>query len=334
MSANPLTQGTRLLGPIKHAVTIRNDALRPAQQRIALLTILLPTAGTVAAVAFSAVYGFGWLELGMLLGGFVFGELALEVGFHRTLAHKSFDTYPWVRTFLAVCGSTCAQGRMLHWVANHRRHHTHSDTEDDPHSPHVRAGDGGSQPLGLLSGLWHSHIGHMMTDHVPNCTLFARDINRDPALRRVNDWYGTIVVAGLLVPAAIGWAITGTWVGAVSGFLWGGAVRIFLVQHVTWSVASFSHRFGGAEFATDDQSRNLIWTAIPSFGSGWQNNHHAFPNSAYLGLRWWQPDFAATAIRVMSWVGLAWNLRRPTPEQIQARRLKASPASPSAPPVS
>ena len=317
------------LAPAAPRVTIRHDELRPKQQRIALMTILGPTLGLVVAIGIAIVRGFTMLDLGMLVGGIVIGQMCLEVGFHRLLAHQAFDTHRWVRTLLAIGGSMTGQGRVTHWVANHRRHHIHSDTPNDPHSPYVRArrdGDGGEE-LGFVRGLVHAQWGHMVTDDVPNCTLFARDMNLDPALRWVNEHYALVLWAGLLLPAALGLAITGTVWGALSGFLWGGLARMFVVQNVTWSVASASHRFGGQRFATGDQSRNRIWTALPSFGSGYQNNHHAFPHSAFLGLRWWEIDFGGLFIRLLSALGLAWNLKRPDPEHLRSKLLAPEPAA-------
>ena len=318
-----LLERPQLAVPAAPRVTVRNDELRPKQQRIAWATILVPTAGTVAALALGFTRGFSALDLGMLIGGVVLGQLFLEVGFHRLLAHRAFETYPWVRTLLAAGGSMTGQGRVTHWVANHRRHHLHSDTPDDPHSPYVRArrdGEGG-EALGLVRGLIHAQWGHMITDDVPNCTLFARDMNLTPSLRWVNRNYQLVMWAGLLLPALLGLAIAGTVWGFVSGFLWGGLVRMFVVQNVTWSVASASHRFGSKRFATGDESRNLIWTALPSFGSGYQNNHHAFPHAARLGMKWWEVDVAWLAIRALALVGLAWDLKRPSEMELAEKRL-------------
>ena len=163
----------------------------------------------------------------------------------------------------------------------------------------------------------------MLTDEITNCTLFARDVNRDPALRRVSELYELIVIAGLALPALIGLIVYGTLWGAFTCFLWGGLVRMFLVHHTTWSVASICHRFGGVRFNTGDRSRNNFWLAIPSFGSAWQNNHHAFPSSAHLGLRWWEIDLTALFCQALSSVGLAWNVRRPAPARIKKQLLSA-----------
>lgn len=307
---------------VRPAVTVRDAALRPQQQRIALLTIFAPALGAAAALWLAFERGFTTLDLSFLLGGVVFSQLCLEVGYHRLFAHRAFHTGPWLRALLAVGGSMCAQGRVLHWVANHRRHHIHSETQDDPHSPHVRArrDRSGPEPLGLVRGLLHAQWGHMLTDDVPNGTLFARDLNADPLLRWVNEHYALCVAAGLALPALLGWALTGDSTGALSGLLWGGFARMFLVQNVTWSVASACHRFGSAPFDAGDQSRNLWWAGLLSFGAGYQNTHHAFPHSAFLGLRWWELDVAAWAIRALASVGWVRNPKRMSERELEAKR--------------
>ena len=299
---------TALPRPAAPRVAIRNVALRPRQRRIALVTIVGPSIGTLVAIALALTRGFTALDAWMLGVGCVIGMLFIEVGYHRLLAHCAFDTHRWVRVALAAGGSMAGQGRVAHWVANHRRHHAHSETKHDPHSPFVRARrDGeGEERLGLVGGLVHAHWGHMLTDDVPNGTLFARDLNLDRWLRRVNEHYALCVAFGLLLPALIGFAITRDGQGALSGFLWGGVVRMFVVQNLTWSVASFTHRFGPQRFETGDESRNLLWTALPSFGSGYQNNHHAFPSSAFLGMRWWDstsPRSRSASCRGSGWRG-------------------------------
>jgi stearoyl-CoA desaturase (Delta-9 desaturase) len=173
-----------------------------------------------------------------------------------------------------------------------------------------------------IRGLWHSHVGWMFTDKVTNCTLFARDILQDPVFRRIHACYVPLVLAGLAIPAIIGGLISWSWWGALMGFLWGGLVRMFLVQHSTWTNASFSHVYGGRPFATGDHSANNLWCALPTFGASWQNNHHMFPGSAYLGFEWWQVDVGAWFIRVLRRLGLVWSVRQPpSPELMATKRI-------------
>jgi stearoyl-CoA desaturase (Delta-9 desaturase) len=301
-------------------VSVENAALRPRQRRIALATIWVPLLGSAVAGALAVRYGVSGVDLGLLAGGFVLTSVGLEVGFHRAFAHRAFMAKRGVALVLGVLGSMAAEGRVLYWVASHRRHHAHSDTPDDPHSPHVRRVGDGSEHLPVASGLWHAHIGHMITDRITNCTLFARDLARDSMLRAVSDWYVPIVLAGLALPALIGGLARGSWYGALSGFLWGGLVRMFLVHHTTWSVASLCHVFGGKPYATGDQSRNNLWVALPSFGSAYQNNHHAFPTSAFLGLEWWEIDLGGMVVRVLAALRLVSGVRRPSAVQIERKK--------------
>src|SRR5262249_15742085 len=157
----------------------------------------------------------------------------------------------------------------------------------------------GARRMSLVRGLWHAHIGWMRTDRVTNCTLFAHDLLRDPAIRRIHALYVPIVLLGLLLPAGIEGAATGTWYGALEGLLWGGLVGMFMVHHSTWSNASLAHVWGARPYDSGDQAANNWWVAIPTFGASWQNNHHAFPSSAFLGLKWWQVDLAGYFIRAL-----------------------------------
>jgi stearoyl-CoA desaturase (delta-9 desaturase) len=128
------------------------------------------------------------------------------------------------------------------------------------------------------------------------------------------------VVLGLVLPAALGWLITGSYKGALTGLLWGGLVRVFLLHHVTWSINSVCHFFGHRRFETEDKSTNVWWLALPSMGEAWHHNHHAFPRSAVHGLGRFELDPASWVIWVMEKLGLVWDVVRITPER-QAQRL-------------
>jgi stearoyl-CoA desaturase (delta-9 desaturase) len=302
---------------IRPSITVENTLIRKVQRNMAVVTVIVPFAGTIGAVLLAWYRGVGVLEIGLLVTTFILINFGLEVGFHRYFAHRAFATSKFLAAVLGILGSMAAEGSILYWAAGHRRHHSHSDTDDDPHSPHVRHKN---ENLGLLRGLWHAHIGWMMSDRVTNCTLFAKDILRDPVLSRIHRLYVPLVLAGLAIPGIIGGLVTWSWSGALSGFLWGGLFRMFLLHHSTWSNASFSHVFGGRPFATGDLSANNFWCAIPTFGASWQNNHHMFPTSAYLGFEWWQIDIGAWFIRAMAAVGLVWDVKGRPAETLQAAR--------------
>lgn len=124
----------------------------------------------------------------------------------------------------------------------------------------------------------------------------------------------------MLIPAVLGGIITGTWMGVLLGFLWGGLVRVLLVHHLTWSINSVCHLWGSQPFDTRDESRDNLIFGVLAMGEGWHNSHHAFPTSARHGLAWWKLDINYLVIRAMEFVHLAWNVRRPSRERVAARR--------------
>jgi stearoyl-CoA desaturase (Delta-9 desaturase) len=293
-------------------VGVANPAARRMQRNIALAVVIIPFLGFIAAIAQLWLYGIGRLELGMLAGTYALSTLGITVGFHRYFAHRAFQTNTAMRVMLAILGSMAAQGPVLFWVATHRRHHAYSDRPGDPHSPQLH----GKGVLGLLRGLWHAHIGWFFSGELTSWAHYAPDLLRDRVLFRINQQYFIWVFAGLMLPAALGGLLSQTWVGVFSGFLWGGLVRMFIVNQVFWAVGSICHLVGSRPFETRDWSANNFWIALISFGEGLQNNHHAFPSSATHGLEWWQPDLSAWVIHTLARLGLIWDVKVPTARMI------------------
>ncbi len=297
-------------------IVIQNNYLQKVQRQFAIATILIPLIGTLIALKSARDFGINTLELALL---FVFWFLTMvggiTVGFHRLLSHCAFKTHPSIRVALAILGSMTAQGPVITWVSNHRRHHQYSDRIGDTHSPHLHQGGF----WGSLTGIWHSHINWMLNCEITNSTLFAKDLLQDSAMKKVNQQYLTLVLLGLLIPAVLGGLFSGTWTGIWQGFLWGGLVRIFIVHHLTWAINSITHLYGSRPFQTSERSTNNVWLAIPTGGEAWHNNHHAFPNSAKFGLKWWQIDLGTYLIRILEVLGLAWEVKAPTLEMIQAK---------------
>jgi stearoyl-CoA desaturase (delta-9 desaturase) len=246
-----------------------------------------------------------WHDLVILFVCYFATGFGITVGYHRLLTHRSFAAGPRTRGVLAAFGAAAIEGPPIEWVANHRMHHAFSDQEGDPHSPHVGHGAGWR---GALRGLVHAHLGWLFTSDFASEERYAPDLLGDRAIRFVDRTFLLWVLVGLLVPFAAGFAFTGTLTGGLTALLWGGAVRIFLLHHVTFSINSLCHFFGRRRFATDDESRNLLWLAPLSMGESWHNNHHAFPTSAAHGMRWWEIDLSALVIRGLRATGLAWDV--------------------------
>jgi stearoyl-CoA desaturase (delta-9 desaturase) len=294
--------------PLERAAPRKEPSPTSVGMQLANLAgVVIPFAGLVTAAVLLWGLGFGWVELGLLLTMYVLTALGITVGFHRLFTHRSFETGRVARFTLAALGSMAVQGPLLTWVAVHRRHHQHSDGDGDPHSPHGH----GRGLLGMLRGLWHAHVGWLFRPAPPDLPHYVKDLRQDGATRVASALFPLWVAVGLLLPAALGGVLTGTWAGALLGLLWGGLARVFLVHHVTWSVNSVCHLWGRRPYRSGDQSRNNALFGILALGEGWHNNHHAFPTSARHGLRWWQVDASYWVIRVLALVGLAWNVKVP-----------------------
>jgi stearoyl-CoA desaturase (delta-9 desaturase) len=241
----------------------------------------------------------------------------VTVGFHRLFTHRSFKTSRPVRAVFAVLGSAAIEGPVISWVADHRKHHTFSDQEGDPHSPHVGHGGGWR---GAFKGLVHAHLGWLFIHtHRGARKRYARDLLGDPVVSFVDRTFVWWALGGLAVSFLLGYAIGGSFHAGLTGLLWGGAVRILVLHHVTYSINSLCHFFGRRRFETGDESRNLLWLAPLSFGESWHNNHHAFPTSAVHGMRGWEVDPSALVIRGLEKLGLVWDVVRIDPER-QARK--------------
>ncbi|WP_298817546.1 acyl-CoA desaturase [Chloroflexus sp.] len=269
----------------------------PLEKFVVLLIVLLPFLGTIYAMVMLWQQYVDWLDVTLMLALYVISGLGITIGFHRMLTHKSFETSRPLKALFLIMGCMALEGDPISWASTHIQHHAHSDDEEDPHSP--------------LEGLWHSHVGWLFT-HKNNIEMYGKWLTKDPTIVWVSKTWYLWAALGILIPTLItGW----------SGLIWGGLVRIFLTHHITWSVNSICHTFGRRDYNTRDASRNNFIVGLLAFGEGWHNNHHAFPRSAFHGLRWWQIDISAYIIRALEKLGLVWNVYRVKPEDQRKRQV-------------
>jgi stearoyl-CoA desaturase (Delta-9 desaturase) len=314
-------------GRIELSRALGRDDVEPVvhEARDRLITALV-TALPILALGFVAWQlwdeALRWSDVIVFLVLYLGFGLGVTVGFHRLLTHRSFETTRWMRFLFGVLGSAAIEGPAIAWVADHRKHHAFSDREGDPHSPHVGHGVG---LRGALCGLAHAHVGWLFIHTQRGAKRrYAPDLLADPIVCLVDRTFVVWAALGLAVAFGLGVAIGHSLTAGVTGLLWGGAVRMLVVHHVTYSINSLCHFFGRQRFATDDESRNLLWLAVPSFGEAWHNNHHAFPTSAAHGLRRFEVDPSALVIRGLEKLGLAWNVVRISPER---QAIKAASAA-------
>ena len=306
----------------------------PAREASEMVPIAHQTSARVARTLFfglppAALVTGGWMAWGGALHWhdlvvfavmYVVTGLGITVGFHRLFTHRSFKTTRALRALFGVLGSLAVEGPVIDWVATHRKHHRYSDHPGDPHSPHVGHAPGWR---GELSGLCHAHLGWMLRGKdMANPRRYATDLLGDRDLRFISRTFPLWVAAGLALPFGLGWALTGSVAGGLTGLLWGGAVRIFVLHHVTFSINSLCHAYGRRPFTTHDQARNLAWLAPIAFGEAWHNNHHAFPTSARHGLSRWQIDPGAWLIGGLERCHLAWGVVRISAVRQESKRTR------------
>ena len=226
------------------------------------------------------------------------GSIGVCLGYHRLLTHGAFKTHRPIRWIIALIGGLSGEGSAIDWVANHRKHHAHSDHDGDPHSPR--------------DGAWWAHMfwlgwtihGEELEAHL---SRWAPDLAKDRGMRWLGKMFLPIhILSGVLLLVA-GYGIGGAHT-AVSLLVWGLFVRLVVVLHATWLVNSASHMWGYRNYETTDDSRNNWLVAMFTFGEGWHNNHHAYPRMAKQGHRWWELDPTFAVIRLMQWTGLAWDV--------------------------
>jgi stearoyl-CoA desaturase (delta-9 desaturase) len=273
----------------------------------------------VACIAVFCV-GWSWTAVAIALATLFLRVFGLTGFYHRYFSHRAFKTSRWFQFFGAVLGAAAVQRGPLWWAAHHRSHHRDADTFRDPHSP-------------LYHGFFWSHMAWFMTgEHVSTNERLVRDWCKYPELRFLDRYEIVVPLCFALALFGLG-AGLGMWAPALETsswqvLVWGFFVSTVFLFHLTFAVNSVAHRFGTRAFPTKDESRNNFLLALLTFGEGWHNNHHHYPNSARQGFRWWQIDITYYLLVLLSWLGLVWDLK-PVP-----RHLRVSPGRPVAAPLS
>lgn len=271
-----------------------------------VMAVVGPFLGILLAIVLSwqkYVFGSDMLLLAVM---YILTAFGATMGYHRMLTHRGFQAPSWFRGLLLILGCMAFAGsKPDEWAATHIRHHAYSDEEGDPHSPR--------------DGFWHAHFGWLFSQkNYATAEECAPHLLQDPVVMFVSRWSLLWMMLAFLIPFTL---------GGWTGLLWGGVVRLFLTTHVTWSVNSVCHTFGKRPFATTDESRNHWIVGLLGLGEGWHNNHHAFPQSAFHGLHWWQIDLTGILICTLEWVGLVWNVERVSKEMrtnMQSRLTRAA----------
>ncbi len=283
-----------------------------ARRTANLVAVVLPPLAVVVAAVLSWNELVEPVDLVILVVGYGLTCVGITVGFHRLLTHRAFQTYPAVRYTLAVLGTLAVEGSAIKWVTDHRKHHDFADEDGDPHTPH----GGGPGVVGAARGLWHAHLGWLFTTvGQADRRRYGADLLKDRGLRLIDAAEKPLILASLAIPFLLGLAIKGSFTGAPADARLGWPAAHLPLHHATFSINSICHFFGRRRYATDDESTNVGWLSLLTFGESWHNNHHAFPTSAFHGLRRREFDPGGLFISGLERLGLAWDVVRISPDR-------------------
>jgi fatty-acid desaturase len=279
------------------------DANPKLEQTFRLNWVSVIFFATVHALALLSFWFFSWSALGVTLFlHWLFGSIGICLGYHRLLTHRSLQVPKGLEYAIATVGALALQGGPIFWVAGHRRHHTYTeDIDKDPYS--------------AKRGFWWSHMGWLLYNRpeffeYDSNRKFAPDLAKDAFYRCLDRYYLL-----LQIPLGVGLYLLGGW----SFVIYGVFLRAVLLWHSTWLINSASHMTGYRSHESEDNSRNLWWAAILTYGEGWHNNHHAYPNVARAGWKWWEIDMTWWVIVSLRQVGLARRVILPPNNNLSAR---------------
>jgi len=240
--------------------------------------------------------GVSWRSAALCVACYAVRMFGITAGYHRYFAHRSYKTSRWFQCVLAVIGSSALQKGVLWWAAHHRYHHQHSDEHEDVHSPARR-------------GFWWSHAGWFLCTRYDETRFdLVKDLSVYPELRWLNRHEripGIVLAIGCFL--LLGW----------QGLVWGFFISTVLLYHGTFAINSLCHIFGRVRYDTGDDSRNSFMLALITFGEGWHNNHHFYSSSTRMGFRWWEIDLSYYGLRLLSILGIVWELRMPPVRVLQ-----------------
>ena len=257
-------------------------------------------AATLIGIPLYGYYvGFTLFDWMLFLVMYIVTGMGITVGYHRLIAHQSFECPDWVKRCLLVAGGWALQNSALIWCADNIRHHARTDTDEDPYN--------------VTKGFWHSHCGWLFYDTPHRTEKYEVRLRRDPVILWQHRYYWAIVTSGLAIPFLLGVMWHGGWMGGISALLMGGLLRMFMVLNSTFTINSLCHMIGSQPHGTQDSSRDSWLISFVSFGEGYHNYHHTYARDYRNGPKWYNFDPSKWIIYTLSVMGLASNLRRLDP---------------------
>jgi stearoyl-CoA desaturase (delta-9 desaturase) len=302
-----------------------------AETVISALVTIAPPLAFIAAIYLQAIgwYRITWFEITLAMVFHFIGIAGIEIGFHRLFSHNSFVPVRGVKIAFAIMGSMGFQGPLIWWAAMHRRHHRFTDKENDPHSPHFKSNGDSFEDQGLgkrIMGFFHAHMNWVWQSESIQFDVwktYVKDLYRDKDLFFIHVTYLYWLALGLILPGLVGLVYYGSLKGFLIGTLWGGLVRIFFSNHLSyWFINSAAHTFGSRQFETNDRSTNSVplLLALPTLGQNYHNNHHAFPFSGKMSYRGCEFDLGYGVLWLLKAGRLVKDIKLPSEDQLAKKR--------------
>ena len=253
--------------------------------------------------------GIGAAFWWVMFGTACFAGLSITAGYHRLWAHRTYDANPVIRFIFAIGGAVALQNSALHWSSDHREHHKHVDDND-------------KDPYSAKRGFWYSHIGWMIREYqASRYTDYdnVKDLQKDPIVMWQHKYYLPLTLfVNFGWPIAAGFMLGDVW----AGLLVIGVLRLVLNHHTTFFINSLAHIWGKQPYTDKNTARDNSVLAFLTFGEGYHNYHHIFAADYRNGIRWWQFDPTKWLIVASKWLGLAKNLKRSSPYQVERAKLQ------------
>ncbi|ATZ72946.1 acyl-CoA desaturase [Idiomarina sp. X4] len=277
-----------------------------------LNTLVFSITFAIAAIGvplYAFTVGIGAEFWWVMFGTACFAGISITAGYHRLWAHRTYDANPVLRFLFAIGGAVALQNSALHWSSDHRVHHTHVDDND-------------KDPYSAKRGFWYSHIGWMLREY--QASRYSdydnvKDLQKDPIVMWQHKYYLPLTLfVNFGWPIAAGFMLGDVW----AGLLVIGVLRLVLNHHTTFFINSLAHIWGKQPYTDKNTARDNGVLAFMTFGEGYHNYHHIFASDYRNGIRWWQFDPTKWLIRASSWFGLARNLKRSSPYQVERAKLQ------------
>jgi stearoyl-CoA desaturase (delta-9 desaturase) len=260
-------------------------------------------------------FGFDWFHFGMFFVMFLLTGFSITAGYHRFFAHKTFEAKLPLRLMVLLFGAAAFENSVLMWTSDHRRHHKHTDHDDDPYN--------------ISKGFFYAHMGWILIKLNPEPPLDnVPDLERDALVQWQHRYVHVLaVLIGFVLPTVAGFLYNG-WIGALGGLLIGGVARVVATQHTTFFINSACHCMGRQPYSKRCSARDSFFLALFTLGEGYHNYHHEFQHDYRNGVKPWQWDPTKWLIWVLSKLGVTSRLRRVPDEKIAAAQLAVKAPSP------